>query len=665
MGKSEKTENAGMYWIWYPGDMELYHGMKQNFSRVERGLGWPAFWKSEGWRNRVVFARTYELEAETDFAVYTSEDTSGYVLVRRLDTESERDVALTEKKGGFGNRITCGPGRFTVIIHLGSLTRFPAAYVEGEVIYSDGSWMAGDYDKDSVPCGTSRYFTDPAQDPAVFPYAERVYAPLSVEEVRGGVLFAFETELTAQIEVTSQTQREVQVFPGESRAEALDTKMCYNQFTLKLAEADIGYYSARTPRAAVRYVYLPGVTADEVSVRAIHQYVDIPVRADFASEDGQLQQIWDVAAHTFRLCSDVFFLDGVKRDRWIWGGDAYQSLFVNRYLTADADIERRTLLALRGNDPVTTHVNTIIDYSMMWILSVEEYYNTYGDAAFVRQIFPKVKSMTDLLLSQREGHGFLVGRAKDWTYIDWADFDREGPLCAEQMLLAASLSAEARLQQVACGSECRRRDPAIREELLRRIDEKYWDEGQQAYVDSFVSGRQNVTRHANILAILFDLVPEKKKRSIAEHVLLNDDIPAITTPYFRFFELDALCRLGYLDQVLPVIRSYWGGMLEQGAVTFWEEFDPDKPADQQYEMYGDPFGKSMCHAWAASPIYLLSRYFIGLELTAPGGQEYRVQPQLAGFRPFMCILPIGGSGQMLQLRWDGEAAQYEITRDEG
>ena len=47
------------YWIWYPGDFELYHGMKQNFSRVERGFGWPAFWKSEGFRNRVAFRRTY------------------------------------------------------------------------------------------------------------------------------------------------------------------------------------------------------------------------------------------------------------------------------------------------------------------------------------------------------------------------------------------------------------------------------------------------------------------------------------------------------------------------------------------------------------------------------------------------------------------------------
>lgn len=53
------------YWIWYPADFELYYAMKQNFSRVERGMGWPAFWKSEGFRNRVVFRRTYLLEKET------------------------------------------------------------------------------------------------------------------------------------------------------------------------------------------------------------------------------------------------------------------------------------------------------------------------------------------------------------------------------------------------------------------------------------------------------------------------------------------------------------------------------------------------------------------------------------------------------------------------
>ena len=66
------------FWIWYPGDFELYHAMKQNFSRVERGFGWPAFWKSEGFRNRVAFRRTYHLEEETSFTVYSN--AIGHVL---------------------------------------------------------------------------------------------------------------------------------------------------------------------------------------------------------------------------------------------------------------------------------------------------------------------------------------------------------------------------------------------------------------------------------------------------------------------------------------------------------------------------------------------------------------------------------------------------------
>lgn len=30
-------------WIWYHGDFEIYHAMKQNFDREERGMTWPAY----------------------------------------------------------------------------------------------------------------------------------------------------------------------------------------------------------------------------------------------------------------------------------------------------------------------------------------------------------------------------------------------------------------------------------------------------------------------------------------------------------------------------------------------------------------------------------------------------------------------------------------------
>lgn len=68
-------------------------------------------------------------------------------------------------------------------------------------------------------------------------------------------------------------------------------------------------------------------------------------------------------------------------------------LFVNQYLLADPDIDQRTLLALRGNDPMTRHINTIMDYSLFWILGVLYHYEAYGDLEFVRQVYPKMCSL--------------------------------------------------------------------------------------------------------------------------------------------------------------------------------------------------------------------------------------------------------------------------------
>ena len=112
------------YWIWYPGDFELYHAMQQNFSRVERGYGWPAFWKSEGFRNRVAFRRVYDLEEETSFCVYSP--AVGHVLVE-------------DRKYPFGQPIHCGPGKVRISVHAGCIETFPSIYVKGDIIYSDNT----------------------------------------------------------------------------------------------------------------------------------------------------------------------------------------------------------------------------------------------------------------------------------------------------------------------------------------------------------------------------------------------------------------------------------------------------------------------------------------------------------------------------------------------
>ena len=621
-------------WLWYPGDFERYHALKQNFSRVERGFGWPAYWKSEGFRQRVAFRRSYTLAEDTVFTVYAVTGAVGY-------------VQLDEKKYPFGAAISCPAGTHSVIIHIGCVACVPSVYVQGDVICSDTGWTAEDFSCEPVRAAFNRYFTDPTRDPSEWAYSEKVCQPMSEEAVGGGVLYTFETELTAALEVSGNGLPAV--YLGESRAEALDTRQCYFFCTPDAT-------TRRCPRQALRYAFIPGCKPGDYAVRAIHQFVDIPVRARFTCDDDELNRIFAVAAHTFSLCSGAFLLDGVKRDRWIWSGDTYQSLFVNRYLTADRELEKRTLLALSPGEPVTTHINTILDYSMLWILSIEAYYESYGDAELLRILWPKMKSLTALILSQRDDYGFVIGRKKDWVFIDWADFDHDGPLCAEQMLLAQCYGVMARF---APAGERTLYENA-RQELLEQIELFFWDTEKGAYIDSFTSGRRHVTRHANILAILFDIANDERKQLLTRNVLFNNAIPAITTPYFRFFELEALCRLGYLDEVMTQIKAYWGGMLRLGATTFWEEYNPAKPLEQQYQMYGDPYGKSLCHAWAASPIYLISRYFVGLRPLSPGGAEYELRPQIRFFRHLDCSYPMGG--QLLRIRLEDGELNVEETR---
>jgi hypothetical protein len=80
------------------------------------------------------------------------------------------------------------------------------------------------------------------------------------------------------------------------------------------------------------------------------------------------------------------------------------------------------------------------------------------------------------------------------------------------------------------------------------------------------------------------------------------------------------------------MKDYWGGMLKLGATSFWEEYKPALHGEEHYAMYGRPFGKSLCHAWGASPIYLLGKYYLGVKPTSPGYATYDVQPVLGGLQ---------------------------------
>ena len=50
---------------------------------------------------------------------------------------------------------------------------------------------------------------------------------------------------------------------------------------------------------------------------------------------------------------------------------------------------------------------------------------------------------------------------------------------------------------------------------------------------------------------------------------------------------------------------YWGGMVQKGADTFWEVYDPN---DDCRSPYNSHLVNSYCHAWSCTPVYFINKY---------------------------------------------------------
>lgn len=607
-------------WIWYLGDYELYHCIKLHSRRIEYGAEYPAFWSFSTPYPLVEFTKTFRAPADGSLRAHFQG--SGFVM---LD-----GVIYPEN-----TEITFCAGQHTVMLRVMNYGGLASAYIDSPFLVTDESWTATHGEREPVNAGCVPVYPSAEDNPEIFPFAYTRFDPVSTEKTDGGVLFDFGKEMFASIVLSGLSESaRVGVFYGESREEALagENECCVWEYVQTLTETSL------VPRA-FRYVSLRGEALDGIAIHAMYEYLPLAERGSFACNDPAVKKIWDTCAYTFHLCSREFFIDGIKRDRWVWGGDARQSFMIANYLFADREICKRTLLAMLPKNAPVQHVNNINDYSMYVIISAWEYYFSFGDREFVQFIWKRVKALYDFLHTRLDQEtGFVVQREGDWIFVDWSDIDKDGPVCAEQILLWHTEHCMAKLCALVGESgenEHLARADALKENILAR----FWDDGCAAFIDSYTSGKNHVSRHANIFALLFDFVDEPTKRRILEKVLKNDAVPAITTPYFKLYELMALCGAGELEYAQDLLDSYWGAMLRLGATSIWEQYNPDEGIPACYAMYGHPYQKSLCHAWSCGPIYFLGRYCLGVYPTSPAYETYTVAPNAGKYQTFTGDVP--------------------------
>jgi alpha-L-rhamnosidase len=623
-------------WIWYPGDFEIWLGNKMQNRRTERGSFFPPFWKLDNHYVLMDFHKDYDLPAAEQVNVFVEGD---YIL--KLDGKAFE---------GKPSSINVPAGKHRISIKAFNQASVPSVFVQGKTIASDSTWLVTYEDKEwidetgkvSDQSGTTWLkagywdFNNPIKRPSQFQLPTTPQFARQTTKKAGSVLIDFGKESFGFIKLHGlKGVGKLNVYYGESEEEALSTEYCETLDRLQVNSAN-GKDSVMSLSKAFRYVNIQhdaGVQFDSASM--LFEYAPVVDKGNFRCSDEAMNRIYDVAKYTLHLNTREFFIDGIKRDRWIWSGDAYQSYLMNYYLFFDSPTVERTLMALRGKDPVTSHINTIMDYTFYWFLGIYDYYLYTGNTQFIQQFYPRMQSLMEYCLSRRNKNGMMEGLAGDWIFIDWAEgLSKKGEVSFEQLLLCRSLEAMAISARVVNDHQGASRYQQLSEELKKKIFANYWNESKQAFAHSRINGvpTEKVTRYANMFAIFFDYLSDAQKQGVKKNVLLNDSIQKITTPYMRFYELEALCALGEQSYVLKEMKNYWGGMLNLGATSFWEEYNPSKKGTEHLSMYGRPFGKSLCHAWGASPIYLLGKYYLGIKPTAAGYSSYVVEPKLGGLK---------------------------------
>ena len=106
----------------------------------------------------------------------------------------------------------------------------------------------------------------------------------------------------------------------------------------------------------------------------------------------------------------------------------------------------------------------------------------------------------------------------------------------------------------------------------------------------------------------------------------------VVTPYYGYYILSAMAKMDHREAALQWMRQYWGGMLDEGATSFWEAYDPDWfKEDFHSSLQADNrsgYFVSLAHGWSSGPTPWLMEQVLGSQSTGPGFSTVNIRPDL-------------------------------------
>lgn len=328
-----------------------------------------------------------------------------------------------------------------------------------------------------------------------------------------------------------------------------------------------------------------------------------------SQEDGRLDAI---ALRTLRNCMQDVFEDGPKRDRRLWLGDLRLQALANYATYRHINLVKRCLYLFAGttgeDDRIaaclfTTPENQtddtyMMDYTLFFIPTLLDYYEATGDIETLRDLAPLALKQLDITASYFDERQVVRDSHElGWCFVDW-NLDLNKQASAQAIYIYCAKAAE----QIAITLRWT--------EVAHKIRQDWQAKAQAAMVHLydrkkglFISGeRAQVSVASQVWFVLSGILSAKQCQQALKRVDSFPGAEKMVTPYMYHHYVHALYKANMSDTARMAMKRYWGGMVEQGACTFFELFNPENPDESPY---GSSIVNSYCHAWSCTPTWFL------------------------------------------------------------
>lgn len=474
------------------------------------------------------------------------------------------------------------------------------------------------------------------------------------KEIHGGLKIVISTVSPARTPVfrvrfgesVSETCSELNtttslVETGSNEVMDLKNNTATNDHAMRDMELTCPYYgSIEIGSTGYRFVRLDLLTDDMLvnlkEVTAILRYRDIPYEGSFNCSDQRLNDIWMTGAYTVHLNMQEYIWDGIKRDRLIWLGDMHPETSTISYVFGEDESVYSSLDLAVKQYPLPNYFNGMSAYSMWYLIMQYDWYMHFGNIDFLRKHGDYIKGLVDLIDTKvdAEGNDDLGGG----RFLDWPSSPNEkGVHSGYRALIVWAMNDAAKLCRILGDEPQAKKAEAIAARLNKKI-----------------MPSNNLKQAEGLMAIAGLKSAEDAAKAILEGG------PKGFSTFYGYYMLQALAMDGKYAEALDIISKFWGGMLDLGATTFWEDFNLDwvdnvgridefVPAGKK-DIHGDfgaycypGFRHSFCHGWASGPTAWMSQHVLGIEPLEPGCRKVSVKPHLGNLEwaEGTCPTPMG------------------------